>query len=331
VDKSNLLRAIPKLQAQRIVVVGDLFLDEYVVGRASRLSREAPVPVLEFTRRFSLPGGGANPSVNIQALGGEALQVGVVGDDEEGIVLVESLRERGIGTEGVAVDVGRPTTTKMRVVAEGTLVFPQQLARVDRQDTRPVDEEVEAEMIQHLTTAVPGADAVLLSDYRSGVIGDALAGTCLELASRRGKTITVDSQGSLDKYQGYSLVKCNRREAERALGYPLQDGADYRRAGEELLSRLKAGAVLITLSEEGMYLSQASGQAVHIPACNRSEVFDVTGAGDTAIAAMTLALAAGLDMVAGAHLANYAAGLVIRKMGNATTTPAELAWAFENW
>ena len=194
-----------------------------------------------------------------------------------------------------------------------------------------MDEEVEAKMVQYLCATVPTVDAVLLSDYRSGVIGESLARTCLELASRNGKVIVVDSQGDLDKYQGYTLVKCNRREAEQALGYVLQDEGDYQRAGEELLSRLKAQAVLITLSEEGMYLCQASGEAILIPASNRSEVFDVTGAGDTVIAVATLSLAAGLGMVTSAHLANYAAGLVIRKMGNATTTSSELAWAVQNW
>lgn len=330
-DKLGLLASLPKLVGKRVVVVGDLFLDDYIVGRAVRLSREAPVPVLEFTRRFHLPGGGANPAVNIQALGGRALQVGVVGDDEEGRVLLEGLRERGIGTDGVVVDPGRPTTVKTRVVAEGTLVFPQQLVRIDRQDVRPVGKEMETRMAEYLSAVVPTVDAVLLSDYRSGVIGGAIARFAHRIAQASNRPITVDSQGDLDKYRGFTLVKCNRREAEAALGYPLHTEGDRRKAGEELLSRLGAGAVLITLSEEGMCLCQSEGAVALIPAANRSEVFDVTGAGDTAIAVATLALAAGLDMLAAAKLANYAAGLVIRKLGNATATVEELAWAVEHW
>ena len=155
IDKGRLIGLLPGLQERRIVVVGDVFLDEYVVGRATRLSREAPIPVLEFERRFYLPGGAANPSSNVVALGGVARQVGVVGDDEAGLQLLQQLREAGIDATGLVTDPSRPTTTKTRIVARGTLRFPQQLARIDHLDRRPVGEDVEGALIAHLEALVP--------------------------------------------------------------------------------------------------------------------------------------------------------------------------------
>ncbi len=329
-EKKALLEAVPSLAGKGVAVVGDLFLDDYVVGRAERLSREAPVPVLEFRRHFHLPGGACNPAHNIAALGGVAYQIGVVGQDEAGKALVRQLEEAGIDTSGAVVDSNRPTTTKSRVVAEGTLVFPQQLVRVDVVDRTPLDEEMAKAMLSHLERLAPLVEAILISDYKTAVVDGALISTSLRLARKHGKVITVDSQGDLHKFRGFDLIKCNRREAEAVLRKSLNDDQAFEQAGKGLRADLEAGAVLITRGEEGMSLITAEG-AHHIPAANRSEVFDVTGAGDTVIAVATLALAAGLDPLTGAHLANYAAGLVVRKLGNATVTPEELAWAVENW
>ncbi len=331
VDKARLFGLLPKLRGRRVMVLGDLFLDEYIVGRATRLSREAPIPVLEFTRRFHLPGGGANPAHNIQSLEGSAQQVGVIGQDEAGEKLLRSLEGIGIDTDGVVVDPSHSTTTKMRVVAEGTLVFPQQVARIDRLDPKPIERAIEEKMISYLEINIPQADAVLLSDYRAGVVTEGIVAASLDLARRFHKLITVDSQGDLHKYRHFDLVKCNRREAEVTLGYPLEGEKDFQRAGEDFLEKLEIGIVLITRGGEGMSLAGQDGLYLHLPAANLSEVFDVTGAGDTVIAVATLAMAAGIDLVEAAHLANYAAGLVVRKLGNATATQEELAWAIENW
>ena len=316
------------------MVVGDVFLDEYVVGRATRLSREAPIPVLEFERRFYLPGGAANPSSNVVALGGVARQVGVVGDDEAGRQLLQQLRETGIDATGVVTDPSRPTTTKTRIVAQGSLRFPQQLARIDHLDRRPVGEDVERALVAHLETLVPQAEAVLVSDYRTGVVSEAIVAAVLDVARRYDRLATVDSQGNLHKFHAFDLVKCNHAEAQAATGRTLSTEDDFRRAGETLLKELGAQAVVITRGPEGMSLmgtGSLSQEYVHLPAANRSEVFDVTGAGDTVIAVLTLALAAAIDLLAAARLANYAAGLVVRKLGNATATPEELAWAIESW
>ncbi len=333
-DKRNLIGLLPRLRKRRIVVVGDVFLDEYVVGRATRLSREAPIPVLEFERRFYLPGGAANPSSNVVALGGVARQVGVVGDDEAGQQLLQKLREASIDATGVVTDPSRPTTTKTRIVAQGVLRFPQQLARIDHLDRQPVGEDVERALIAHLETLVPQADAVLVSDYRTGVVSEAVVAAVLNVARRYEGLATVDSQGNLHKFHAFDLVKCNHAEAQAVTGRTLSSEDDFQRTEETFLEQLGVQAVVITRGPEGMSLMGTGSlfqEYTHLPAANRSEVFDVTGAGDTVIAVLTLALAAGVDLLSAARLANYAAGLVVRKLGNATATPEELAWAIENW
>ena len=330
-DKAKLLQSLPKLAGKRVLVVGDIFLDEYISGRATRLSREAPIPVLEFAGRRYVPGGAANPSNNIVALGGMAYQVGVIGDDEAGRTLLAKLKEAGIDTAAVVTDPGRTTTTKTRIVAQGSLRFPQQLARIDHLDRRPVAGEVEKAIVVHLEALIPQVDAVLISDYQTGVASEAVVAATLRSARQHGRLATVDSQGNLHKFSGFDLVKCNQREAEAVLGRTISSEDDFQAAQEHLLADLEIQAILITRGPDGMSLLGHDQPYAHIPAANVSEVFDVTGAGDTVIAVATLALAAGLDLLSAAHLANYAAGLVVRKLGNATATPAELAWAIENW
>ncbi|MBI3286525.1 MAG: bifunctional hydroxymethylpyrimidine kinase/phosphomethylpyrimidine kinase [Chloroflexi bacterium] len=329
-DKRALLDAVPKLAGRRVAVIGDLFLDDYIVGRAERLSREAPLPVLEYARRFQLPGGACNPAMNIAALGSSAYQVGVVGDDAAGQALLARLQQAGIDTSHMVVDPGRRTTTKTRIMAEGTLLYPQQVARVDWMDRAPLGPAFTQKLREHIQDLAAEVDAFLLSDYKGGVVSEDLIASAVRSAREAGKYITVDSQGDLHKFRGFHLLKCNRREAEIAAGHPLNSEEDFEALGRSLLRDLGAGAVLITRGPEGMSLIMKK-QAHHLPAANRSEVFDVSGAGDTVIAVTTLSLAAGLDLVKAAHLANYAAGLVVRKMGNATPTPQELAWAIKNW
>ena len=331
VNRERLLQSLPKLAGRRVLVVGDVFLDEYISGRATRLSREAPIPVLEFAGRRYVPGGAANPSNNIVALGGMAYQVGVIGDDEAGQTLLAKLREASIDTAATVTDPSRPTTTKTRIVAQGSLRFPQQLARIDNLARRPVAGKVEKAIVAHLEVLVPQVDAVLISDYRTGVASETVVTASLKLARQHGKLATVDSQGSLHKFSGFDLVKCNQREAEAVLRRILSSEDDFAKAQEQLLAELDIQAILITRGPEGMSLLGCEQPYAHILAANVSEVFDVTGAGDTVIAVATLALAAGIDLLLAAHLANYAAGLVVRKLGNATATPEELGWAIENW
>jgi len=330
-EKARLIACLPRLRGRKILVIGDIFLDEYIFGRATRLSREAPIPVLEFERRRYVPGGAANPAANVVALGGTAFQVGVIGQDESGKALLEELRKAGIETSGVVRDPSRPTTVKTRIVAQGSLRFPQQLARVDFLDRSPVGGRVEEAIVASIEELVPQVDAVLISDYRTGVATERVVEAARGAARRSGKLLTVDSQGNLWPYRGFDLVKCNRAEAESVLGKPLRDEEDFQERMRWLLNELEAGAVLVTRGPEGMSLLGREAPYTHIPAANVSEVFDVTGAGDTVIAVVTLALAAGVRLSDAARLSNYAAGLVVRKLGNATPSPEELAWAIENW
>ena len=341
---SELLALIPRLAGHHVVVVGDLFLDESLIGQASRLSREAPVPVLELESRRRLPGGGANPAMNIVALGSRATSVGLIGDDEAGRALRTLLAQAGVGTDGLLTDPDRPTTTKTRLVAQGALRFPQQIARVDRVDRRPLAPTVEARVVERVRALGAEADAILVSDYRSGLVTPAVVQAVREVAAGS-RLITADSQGRLGHFVGFHLVKCNRWEAESYLaslpseggqaGLPrpapeLRTSADFEAATAYLRRSLKVEAILITQGPEGMSLRDGRGY-LHLPAANRTEVFDVTGAGDTVIAVATLALIAGATPSVAAALANYAAGLVVRRLGNATPSPEELDWAIRQW
>jgi rfaE bifunctional protein kinase chain/domain len=332
---AKLLEAIGQLAGHRVLVIGDIFLDEYLIGRPTRLSREAPVPVLEFSERRTLPGGAANPACNIAALRAKAVQIGIVGADEQGRELLIRLKEAGIDIGGIVVDSSRPTTVKTRIVAQGSLRFAQQLARLDRLDRRPPDGAVQDEVLARLADLAPAVDALLISDYRTGLVTSRLVAVCRELAREHKLLLTVDTQGELDKYHGFDLLKCNQHEASAALGYSLEAEEDFRTVTRRLLSKLEAGAIIITRGQQGMSVRGENADKkvpyTHIMAANASEVFDVTGAGDTVIAVATLGLVAGLSLLTSARLANYAAGLVVRKLGNATPTPEELAWAVRNW
>lgn len=324
-ERQRLVNWLPHLAGRRILVVGDVCLDEYIVGRAERLSREAPVPVLEYQRRFLVPGAAANPALNIRALGGVAAAVGVVGHDDEGRSLSELMAGFGIDGTGLVVDASRGTTVKTRVLAEVSLRFPQQVARVDRQERRPLNRRVKRELLDRVAGLAASVDAVLISDYKSGVVDRGLVQSVCQLARARGIPVTVDSQGDLQKFRGATAVKCNREEAEAFLRRSLQKDEDFDRAGRTLQRRLGVQVLVITRGRSGMSVLGGEDRCIHIPAANRSEVYDVTGAGDTVIATLTLALAGGVPLVDAALLANYAAGIVVRRLGNATTSPDELA------
>lgn len=323
-DRKRLLELLLRFEGKRILVVGDLFLDEYLIGKPVRISREAPVLILEFERRSSLPGGGTNPARNLRSLGVETLMAGVVGVDEAGVELRSLLDTAGIDTDGIMLDPSRPTITKTRVLAHDSNLIRQQVVRMDRLSRQPLDAQVVQGLLRFLERSIPLVDAVLLSDYRSGVIIPEVVEMCQRLASDRQKLLTVDSQGDLFRFKGFGLVKSNQTEAEATLGEGLDSEEEFQSACERLLKELDAGAVVITRGADGMSVMSRDGVYTHIPVANRSEVFDVTGAGDTAIAVLTVALAVGAKPVEAADLANYAAGLVVRKLGNATTTIDEL-------
>lgn len=315
---------IDSFTQKTIVIVGDVFLDDYLIGRAHRLSREAPIPVLNFKSRRNLPGGGANPAMNIAALGARAAQIGVVGADSNGETLKKLLAESGVEVSGLITDGSRPTITKTRLVAESELRFPQQLARLDTQSDDPLSNSIRAKAKEQLRRLAATASAILFSDYRAGLIDDSLTDVARTLAQEHPFLLTADAQGDLDKYRGFNLIKCNRAEAESYLNTKLSDEKDFISALDVLLNRLEAQAILITRGSQGLSIVTKDKGYTHLPATNVAEVYDVTGAGDTVIAVATLALASGADSVEAARLANIAGGIAVRGWGNVTVTREEL-------
>ncbi|MBZ0297516.1 MAG: ribokinase [Anaerolineae bacterium] len=321
---------IPRLAQQSVLVIGDIILDEYLIGRVTRMSREAPVPVLEFETRQIIPGGAANPAANIAALGSHAMQVGVIGSDSAGTTLRQVLQARGIDTGGLVTDPARPTTVKMRIMAQMGLRFPQQVARMDTLSREPVAASIEQQLRERIETQISRVSAVLLSDYHGGLLTESLVKVIRELTN--GSLITVDAQGGLEKYREFDVVKCNADEAREHLRRDLRTDADFAEAARELCDHLAlTGAMVITRGPDGATVAACNGEITHCPSPSVTDVYDVVGAGDTSIAVLTLAVAAGAPYGEAVTLANYASGLVVRRVGNYTPSPAELEWALSNW
>lgn len=315
---------LDRIGGHRVLVVGDIYLDHYIFGSPHRLSREAPVMVLDEDRHEHRLGGGAAPALALRKLGFDVAIGGVVGNDSDGETVIELLNEAGIDVEYVTVDPTRPTTVKLRVVAEGFHLFPQQLVRIDRQDRLNVPANVERVLCRAIRSA-DGA-AVLVSDYRSGVITSRLVSAINDFQQVRGALTTVDSQGDLSKFRQFDLIKCNQPEAEQVLGQQLDNDKLRQDQLQTLRDELACPTLVVTRGESGAVVVTKDAYA-EVPAMNRSEVFDVTGAGDTVVAVMTAGLLAGADPVQSAQLAQIAAGLVVRKWGNAQASRDEIARA----
>ena len=326
--KQQLLDLVARLAGRHVLVVGDLVLDEYIFGRATRLSREAPVPVLEFERREWVPGAAANPASNVQVLGSHAVVVGLVGDDEAGGILIEKLRAAGIDTARVVADPKGNTVTKTRILADSGMRMPQQLLRVDRLRRTALDEALQEKLVANVASGLAGVDALLVSDYKSGVVCAKVVDACREHARQTCKLACVDSQGDLHNFRDFTLVKANQHDAEAVIRRPLGDEDDFRQALGGLLRELHTEAVVITRGMDGISVAQGDHYA-RVPAAERTEIFDVTGAGDTVIAVLALSLVGGASLLEATYLANLAAGLVVRKLGNVSPTPDELRVAIE--
>ncbi len=321
---------IPKLASRRVLVLGDLILDEYLTGRATRMSREAPVPVLEFESRRLIPGGAGNPAANIAALGSQPFQLGVVGVDAEADALRNALVACGIDAAALVQDFDRPTTLKTRMMAHMGLRFPQQVARMDRLSRQPVSKAVEDRLVAALVELLPKVDAVLVSDYRIGLLSPSLVESTRTLAQAAGVLLAVDAQGAFEKYEGFGLVKCNADEARDALRRDIEGDDAFAQAALDLAQRLRlTGAMVITRGAEGATLARADGVTAHCPAPLLTDVYDTVGAGDTAITVLTLGVLAGASYEDATSLANYASGIVVRRVGNYAPTPDELLRALE--
>ena len=315
-------RAAAVLRAARgkeVVVVGDLMLDEFVWGTVSRISPEAPVPVVEVSGHSFHLGGAANVAHNLHSLCGEPLLVGILGEDDAARRLREVLGEVGISGSGLLTDPSRPTTLKTRIIAHG-----QQVVRADRESKSDISRALEARAVEKVREVLERATALVLSDYGKGTFTKNVIRECARLARRRKLPILVDPKiARFAFYQGVSLVTPNIYETERILGTPISDEPGLARAARSILTKLRCQAVLVTRGEQGMSLFEKGKPPVHIGATAR-EVFDVTGAGDTVIATIALALSGGASLEEAAHLANRAAGIVVGKLGTAAVDPRAL-------
>jgi D-beta-D-heptose 7-phosphate kinase/D-beta-D-heptose 1-phosphate adenosyltransferase len=319
---SELIDLVAALRDHSVLVLGDVMLDEYVWGEVRRISPEAPVPVVEARRRTYTPGGAANVAVNVAAFGGRVWLGSVIGRDQPGACLRQALLEHGVEVGGLIVSADRPTTTKTRIVAHN-----QQIARVDSEARHAVCNEIEDALMSWITTQMPNADACIISDYGKGLGSARLTQFLIRAAQQAGKPVIVDPKGTdYSKYRGATLVTPNVLEAERAANREVNGDDDLGPIAGQLRNVLDDSALLITRGAEGMSLFMNGDAPIHIPTVAR-QVFDVTGAGDTVIGTLALALAAGARMEMAVRLANIAAGIVVGKVGTAAVTPEELTRA----
>ncbi len=321
-DSSELAAWVPRLQGVRVLVVGDLILDRYVLSSPSRLSREAPVMIARFEGETLIPGGAANAALNVAALGGVASIIGVVGEDEDGTHLTRELRARNVGTGSVIRAADHRTVAKTRFMVGEPHRMKQQVLRIDREPDTPVPESALERGAELLAGAGAEADAVLVSDYGYEFVRGRLSDRLRSLAAPR--ILTADSRYLIGSFAGVTLATPNEGEAEEAAGFRFRNESDLERAGNLLRARIQAPALLITRGNRGMALFEEGRPRLDIPAAGSGQVVDVSGAGDTVIAVATLALAAGASFAVAARLANLAAGVVVSKWGAATCSGAEL-------
>ena len=317
-NNQQLQKVVQQFSDQPILVVGDLMLDRYVWGRVERISPEAPVPVVEVVKETVHLGGAANVAYNLAVLKARPLLVGVVGSDEAGDRLVEELHRQEISSEGIVRDKGRSTTIKTRIIAHN-----QQVCRTDREDKTPLSQGTVDQMRSAYQPLLEQAKGIIISDYAKGACSEALVVDLIQEARQAKKFLAVDPKsGDFSVYRGASIVTPNKKEAVRASGVEIVDEASFIQAGEKLLEVTASDYLLITRGEEGMTLFEVKEHS-HIPTVAR-EVFDVSGAGDTVIASLTLAVAAGASIRDAAILANHAAGVAVGKLGTAAATGEEI-------
>jgi rfaE bifunctional protein kinase chain/domain len=311
-----------------VVVLGDMLADEFLYGDIARISREAPVLILEHRATVSVPGGAANSVSNLRSLGARPLPVGVVGDDEPGRRLLDTFEQMQVETHGLLVLDGHQTPSKCRILAGGVHTRRQQIVRIDRGGQHgELSARTRSAIRGRLRAVVGGAEGVMIADYGYGAASPQVVETLLARWISRGLCVTADSRGRVSDFRGIGACTPNQEELEQALGVDELPDEQIESAGRRLLRRCRNQAVLVTRGAKGMVLVRPRVGTLSIPAYGTDEVADVTGAGDTVISTFTLALLAGADYPDAARRANYAAGIVVTKAGTATTTPAELTAA----
>jgi len=317
--KTELLQILNNFKGKKIAVIGDVMLDKYIFGNVERISPEAPVQVVEVKKENYLPGGAANVANNIAALQGNAFMVGIVGKDNEANILLEELKKRNINTQGIFTDNNKPTTQKVRILGQ-----KQQLLRIDYEKRDYLNEETENNILNFIKEKINNIDAIIISDYTKGVITENLINQIKDIA--KDKTIIVDPKPEhMDFYKDVSLVTPNIKEAREMTN---SKSNDFKEIGRKMLNRLNS-PILITKGKEGMSLFEIDGNIINIPT-KAKEVYDVSGAGDTVVATLTLALASNATIKEAAILANHAAGITVGKLGTATVTIEEIKQSLEN-
>lgn len=327
----RLFYLIDRFHEAKILVVGDLTLDEFLTGQVERLSREAPVLIIRHETTRQVPGGGANAVYNFAKLGAQVKAVGLLGVDDQGKALRSIFEGAGIDTQGIFLDGDRPTVTKTRISGHARQSVTQQIVRVDRKSDNLPPESLQHQLADYIQQQIGTVDALVCSDYGDGTLTQPVIAAALAHPLS-----IVDAQTKLDRYKGASIFTPNLPEAEQAVGYSLVSPSgnpaeltQLQQGGRDLLQVTQAKQVLITRGEEGMSLFDRDGTQHHIPAFNRTDVFDVTGAGDTVVAAFTLGLIAGASTWEATVLGNLAASIVVRQFGTAPTTPAEMKAALQ--
>jgi len=323
----RIVESFPKIT---VTVAGDMVADEFIFGEISRVSREAPVLILRHRERTVVPGGGANAVNNLADLGVNVLPVGLVGDDEPGRLLLRGFRRKRIPVSGVLKDKSYSTITKTRILAGMTHTWRQQVVRVDREPESAPNRHLERELVLAAREYARASDALLISDYGYGAATPAILNAIREKGELKGVPVVLDSRHRMLQYSGVAAATPNEPEVEEALGVQIgQNWTRLRAAGEEIVSRMKLQSLVITRGRDGMVAFSRRHKPVDIPIFGSDEVTDVTGAGDTVIATLTAALAAGATTEEAAHLANYAGGIVVMKRGTATVSAQELMVALE--
>jgi len=317
-DRRHLEKVIDDFSTVRLLVIGDLVLDEYVWGDVERVSPEAPVPVVHVRDETVMLGGAANAARNVVALGGSVDCCSVIGDDEAGETIKELLKDLGVDPAGLVSAPGRPTTRKTRIIAQS-----QQVVRFDRETFDPPPRSTSQELLRAIESLLPRAHGAIIEDYGKGVLERRIARAVMRLCGEAGVPVSVDPKATLSDYRGASLLKPNLREAEALAGVTVQTTDDLRRVASRLQAKIGGGDVVVTRGPDGMSAFEGDGPELHVHTVAR-EVFDVQGAGDTAIAALTLSLRAGASLHEAAVIANAASGVVVGKVGTATASADEV-------
>lgn len=327
-NKEEIIKKIEQIKNAKILVIGDFALDEMVYGKTERISREAPVLILEHYETKKILGAASNAAHNVSRLNcGQCAAIGVYGDDYYGGELIRILKEKNIDTEYMVLDKTRKTTTKTRISGSCSQSITQQIVRIDRQTKDELNKDAEDKVIENIKRAIPNYDGIILSDYHLGFLTKRVVLSAIEEAKKYNKIIVADIQKNMEKYKGVDTITPNQPDSEKQVGFFIKNDEDLACAGKKLLNDLNLKRVLLTRGENGMALFEKEDNEIKfekIPAFNKKEVFDVTGAGDTVVAAYTLALCSGLNALDAMKIGNLAASIVIRFFGCHTVSVEDL-------